>query len=82
MDLDEIGHGQSIGVREQPREVAIRKFWTVAMVIGKKYSRSLDIGLMVMDFGMWSLLYDINLPAENEQNLPSRFRDRPIATAW
>ncbi len=37
---------------------------------------------MVMAFGMWSLLYHINFPAENEQNLSCGSGDRPIATAW
>ena len=35
-----------------------------------------------MNFCMWSLPDNINKPAKNEQNPPSDFGDRPIATAW
>ncbi len=34
-DLNKIGHGQSVGVREQPRDVGILKSKTVAMEIWK-----------------------------------------------
>ncbi len=45
----------------------------------KPYNGS-HILLMVMVFYISSLLSIINLPIKNEQNLPSGFRDRPIAT--
>ena len=37
---------------------------------------------MVLIFLMCSPLNHINSLAENEQNLPHGFRDRPLATAW
>ncbi len=54
---------------------------TVAMVI-KKLSNGSDIDLMVTKLCIWCLLNHTNLLAENEQNLPHGFRDRPLATAW
>ena len=81
-DFDEIAQGGPLGVRERPREI---NFWkksnSVAMVM-KKTSKSSHFDLMVMIFCIWCLLEHINLPAKNEQNPPSFFGDRPIATAW
>ena len=54
---------------------------TVAMVM-KKLSHGSDIDLMVTKLCIWCLLNHTNLLAENEQNLPHGFRDRPLATAW
>ena len=51
-------------------------------MVMKKPSKSWDIDLMVMGFGVWSLLKHTNLPAKNERNLPYSFGDRPLATAW
>ena len=80
--LIKLGTKKSVGVREQPRKVGFWKFQMIAMVITKNYSKSLNINLIFIDFGMWSLLHHITLSAKNEQNLPHGSGDKPIATAW
>ena len=49
---------------------------TVAMVM-QKPSKSMDIAQILMIFARYGCLIYINVHAKNEENLPSRFRDRP-----
>ncbi len=70
------------GSWKRARENETLKFQLVAMEIAK-FSHSSGICPMVLNFLWWDLFYHRNLPAKNEQNLPSGSRDRPsLATAW
>ncbi len=51
----------------------------VAMVI-QKHSKSIDIEQILLISAVYGFLIHINSHAKNEGNLPSGFRDRPIAT--
>ena len=48
-------------------------------MVMQKPSKSMDIDPIVMNFGRYGRLIYINWHAKNEENLPSGFRDRPIA---
>ncbi len=43
----------------------------------QKPSKSMDIALILMILARYGRLTYINFPAKNEENLSSRFRDRP-----
>ncbi len=46
------------------------------------FSQSSPVCLIVLDFGMWSLLGHRGLPAENEQNPPAGSRDSTWQPTW
>ncbi len=49
-------------------------------VVMQNPSKSKDIKPILLVFAVYVYLININLHAKNEANLPSGFRDRPIAT--
>ena len=63
------------------RDLFLWQRLTVAMAT-KKPSKRTCLAPILTNFCMWSLHDDISFPAKNEQNPPSGFGDRPIATAW
>ena len=51
--------------------------WTMVAMVMQKPSKSMDIAPILMIFARYGCLIYINVLAKNEENLPSRFRDRP-----
>ena len=51
--------------------------WTVVAMVTQKPSKSMDIAPILMIFARYGCLIYIIVHANNEENLPSRFRDIP-----